>query len=78
MMSITEKEQLLEYQENVGKKVQKCSITRNNNREIRNPFKSGFMINTITGVIDHPILNIPAYTFEEDNSYVECRKCETL
>jgi hypothetical protein len=33
------------------------------------------MINTVKGVIDHPILNIPAFTFHEDDSYVECRRC---
>jgi hypothetical protein len=39
------------------------------------PFKSGNLINTVKGVINHSELNIPAYTFEEDNSMVECRKC---
>ena len=42
------------------------------------PFKSTFLVNTIKGVIDHPILHIPAYTFEEDDSYVECRRCVTI
>lgn len=40
-----------------------------------NPFKSGNKVNTISGVIYHPKVNIPAYTFEEDESYVECRRC---
>jgi hypothetical protein len=30
------------------------------------PFKSGSVINTIKGIIDHPVLHIPAYIFEED------------
>lgn len=40
------------------------------------PFKSGKYQNTVKGIINHPILNIPAFTFEEDDSYVECRRCE--
>ena len=39
------------------------------------PFKSGNKINTVKGIINHPELNIPAYTFEEDDSYVECQRC---
>lgn len=58
--------------ENIGMRVKK---TTRNKSGIGNPFKSGFIINTIKGVINHPKLNIPAYTFEEDNSYVECRRC---
>jgi hypothetical protein len=42
------------------------------------PFKSGLAVNTIKGVINHPILAIPAFTFVEDESYVECRRCEVL
>ena len=38
-------------------------------------FKSGLKFNTVTGVINHPILNVPAFTFEEDDSYVECAIC---
>lgn len=59
---------------NIGKKTRKTSM---NNREPK-PFKSGFKINTIKGVIDHPQLNVPAYTFEEDESYVECGRCIIL
>jgi len=63
----------MNYEKNIGKWVSKCSITRKktNNKK----FKSGLVVNTIKGVITHPILNIPAYTFEEDESYVECRRC---
>ena len=39
------------------------------------PFKSGRKMNTVKDVIDHPILNMPAFTFDEDDSYVECRRC---
>ena len=53
-------------QSNIGKKVLKKS---------GKPFKSKLLINTISSVINHPILKIPAYTFEEDNSFVECGQC---
>lgn len=39
------------------------------------PFKSGLKINTVKGEVDHPVLHIPAYTFEEDDSIVEQRQC---
>ncbi len=57
------------YEENIGKRVQKGS---------KKPFKSTFYFNTVKDVINHPILNIPAYTFIEDESYVECRRCEVI
>ena len=41
----------------------------------KKPFKSGNRYNTVTGIVNHPILNIPAFTFLEDDSIVECRKC---
>lgn len=62
---------LLDGEENIGKRVKKTS---KDNTEPK-PFKSGQKINTIKGVITHPHLNIPAYVFEEDDSYVECRRC---
>ena len=46
----------MEFLENIGKKVTKTS----KNRTQPKPFKSTFLINTINGVINHPILNIPA------------------
>jgi len=64
----------MNIEENIGKKVKKVS---KKNKEPK-PFKSGNKINTIKGIINHPILNIPAYTFEEDDSYVEVRRCEIL
>ena len=56
---------------NVGKRTHKTS---KNGTEPK-PFKSGFKTNTIKGVVEHPQLKVPAYTFEEDESYVECRRC---
>jgi hypothetical protein len=63
---------LSDYYINVGKRVTK---TTNKPHGKPNPFKSGQSINTIMGVIFHPILRVPAYIFEEDDSYVECRRC---
>lgn len=50
----------------VGSKVRKKS---------NKPFKSGEKINTIKGYTIHPKLLVHCYTFEEDNSYVEIRRC---
>ncbi len=60
----------MEYSEFIGKRVSKL-------RGIKEPkpFKSGLKANTVKGVITHPILKIPAFTFMEDDSYVECRRC---
>lgn len=66
-----------DYTLNIGKRVQKCTISHRSPYN-PNPFKSGQKINTVKAVIDHPILHIPAYTFVEDDSYVECRRCEVV
>ena len=58
----------MNYEDNIGKQVYKHKSGK--------PFKSGLKVNTVNGVIIHPILDIPAYTFEEDDSYVECRRCK--
>lgn len=50
----------------IGTKVRKTSSK---------PFKSGEKVNTIKGYTTHPKLNVPCYTFEEDESYVEVRRC---
>ena len=54
------------YRDCIGKKVYKKS---------GKPFKSSSKVNTVKAIINHPILNIPAFEFEEDDSYVECRQC---
>lgn len=51
----------------IGKKVIKFPSNK--------PFKSGFKTNTVKDVIVHEITGRPAFTFEEDDSYVECRQC---
>jgi hypothetical protein len=62
-------DEYMEEMKNVGKRVEKDS---------NKPFKSGCKINTVKNVIIHPKLEIFAYTFEEDDSYVECRRCKIL
>jgi len=64
------------YEYHIGEKVAKHSITEK--KVSKKKFKSGSLVNTIKGVITHPELGIPAYTFEEDDSYVECRRCKIL
>lgn len=64
------------YNESIGKKVKKISI--NGSKYKQKKFKSGLYENTVKGVIMHPQLNMPAYTFIEDDSYVECRRCEVI
>ena len=65
-----------DHKKNIGKQVCKCSITT---RTLNNkPFKSGNITNTIKDVVKHPVLGNPAYTFVEDNSIVECRRCEIV
>jgi hypothetical protein len=54
-----------DYTQNIGKQVYKHLSGK--------PFKSRLKYNTVKGVINHPILNIPAYTFVEDESYVACK-----
>lgn len=56
-----------DYSSYIGKCVSKIKSNK--------PFKSGNKINTVNGIINHPILNIPAFTFIEDDSYVECKRC---
>lgn len=63
--------------ENIGKKVKKKSINNDDSYQPK-PFKSGLKVNTVKGIIEHPILFIPAYIFEEDESYVECRRCKVV
>ncbi len=65
------------YELNIGKRVTKKSVKGKKNYTPK-PFKSTFKINTVKGVVTHPILNVPAYTFIEDDSYVECRRCEVV
>ena len=66
------------YEINIGKKVSKDTSIGGEKKKKVKPFKSGFKLNTVKGIITHPILNTPAYIFEEDDSYVECRRCRVI
>jgi hypothetical protein len=50
----------------VGTKVKKIS---------GKPFKSKKQINTVRDFVIHPFTKRPAYLFQEDDSFVECRQC---
>lgn len=67
-------------EQNIGKKCKKRPLDDKNIGKYKlKPFKSGNKVNTIKGVIKHPNLEgLMAYTFEEDESYVECRRCEII
>jgi len=64
---------LEEYEQMIGQRV-----TKKRGGRMPKPFKSKLTINTVKGIINHPHLNIPAFTFEEDDSFVECRRCHTV
>ncbi len=57
------------YFMDLGRKVKKLS---------GKPFKSNLKVNTIKGVINHPVNGKIAYTFEEDDSCVEVTRCNIL
>jgi hypothetical protein len=68
----TRSDKMEDYIENIGKIVFKMD---QKSKKPGKKFKSGSLYNTVKSVIIHPIINVPAYTFEEDESYVECRRC---
>jgi len=63
---------MIDYSEYIGRRVSK--VRARLGREPK-PFKSGQKVNTVRGVIEHPILRVPAFVFEEDDSYVACKAC---
>lgn len=64
---------LIDYSDWIGKQVTKAgrpgTITPK-------PFKSKNRVNTVKAVVNHPELNVPAFTFFEDDSYVRCSICK--
>lgn len=62
--------QEINYSVYIGKQVFKSRGSRESKK-----FKSGSKFNTVKAIIDHPILHVPAFVFEEDDSYVECGRC---
>jgi predicted TIM-barrel fold metal-dependent hydrolase len=63
------------YMDNIGAYVAKLSPTH---YAQPSNFKSGSKVNTVKGIIEHPILKVPAYTFEEDDTYVACHSCHVI
>lgn len=74
MVNPADKVSVETFKQNIGKRTHKTSRQGTEPK----PFKSGRKINTIKDVVEHPVLKIPAYTFEEDESCVECRKCVVI
>lgn len=57
---------MIDYSSWIGKQV----------RKKKKPFKSGKLINTVIGIVDHPyVKGKKAFTFKEDDSAVACEKC---
>ena len=55
------------YEQLIGKSVQKLS---------GKPFKSGRKVNIVSGIVRQEFTGQPGYTFENDDSVVECWRCE--
>lgn len=62
-----------DYQDWIGQKVSKTAIGKGQSPK---PFKSGNKINTISGLTINPHTGKDAFTFEEDDSIVDCYICE--
>ena len=60
---------LTKYNDLVGKEVSKKS---------GKPFKSGKKVNTVKGITIHKETNHSAFEFFEDDSQVECWRCEKI
>ena len=54
----------------------KAWIGKQVSKESGKPFKSGEKLGTVTGMITHPITKRPAFTMQEDGTYVECCRCQ--
>lgn len=65
------------YLEAIGHVVYKSRV--NSSVGTNKPFKSGKWTNTVASIVAHPYLpNVPAFTFLEDDSIVECKRCTIL
>ena len=67
-------EKIAKYKAMIGQKVTKTS--RSNNKTTPKPFKSGNRVNTVKAAdFIHPVSGNLCFTFEEDNSYLQCYQC---
>lgn len=74
MYSIS-KYKMKENQQIIGLRVSKSAKRPNNEPK---PFKSGLKVNTVKGITTNPHTNKSAFTFEEDNSLVDCHACKIV
>jgi hypothetical protein len=63
----------VKYSQWIGKKVSKTNLRRDKNPK---PFKSGLISNTVKNVTVNPNTGKIAFSFEEDDSIVDCHICE--
>lgn len=61
------------YWEWIGSKVSKIAVSPNKTPK---PFKSGLRENTVKDIVINPNTRRFAFTFEEDQSLVDCQICE--
>lgn len=67
-------EKVAKYKLMVGLRV--CKTSKSNNKTAPKPFKSGFRVNIIKDAsFIHPVSGNLCFTFEEDDSYVQCYQC---
>lgn len=59
----------------IGKEVTKTRTSKKGLKLNPRPFKSGNKTNTVKGIVISEYIGLPAYTFYEDESYVEIRRC---
>ena len=63
----------VEHKEVIGQKVWKNPKTTS--KFSPKPFKSGLQVNTVKEVVISPYTGNEAFTFEEDDSIVDCKIC---
>lgn len=73
MKTFTEDE-IKQWHNMIGMKVSK---TRKPNSEPK-PFKSGLKVNTVKGIVQHNHTPNLAFVFDEDESQVECWRCNSV
>ena len=72
MRTFTDAEQAV-WPTMIGKRVWKNPKTTS--KFAPKPFKSGQKINTVKAIVTHEQTGRPGFTFEEDESVVECWRC---
>lgn len=78
MTRVRSRKKIINEAEHYEDLIGKCVVKAHRIGVKAKKFKSGRHVNTVKGIIDHPILHVPAYTFLEDDSYVACKYCVEL